>query len=71
VQVVTREFNALCFGMAVTELMNPTQLEPDPQRAWRAAFDTLISGFRAPELPRARELDPAPMNRADSPSAAG
>jgi AcrR family transcriptional regulator len=48
VPAATREFNAMCFGMAVTELMNPTQLGPDPQQAWRAAFETLISGFRAP-----------------------
>ena len=53
VQEATCEFNALCFGMAVTELLNPTQLQPDPQRAWRAAFDTLISGFRAPVAHRA------------------
>jgi len=48
VHEATSEFNALCFGMAVTELLNPTRLRPDPERAWRAAFDTLISGFRAP-----------------------
>jgi hypothetical protein len=48
VQAATREFNAMCFGMAVTELLNPTQLGPDPQRAWCAAFQTLINGFRAP-----------------------
>jgi hypothetical protein len=48
VQEATRQFNALCFGMAVTELLNPSPLQPDPRRAWRAAFDTLISGFRAP-----------------------
>jgi AcrR family transcriptional regulator len=47
-QVATREFNAMCFGMAVTELLNPTQLGSDPQRAWRAAFETLINGFRTP-----------------------
>ena len=41
-------FNALCFGLAVTELLNPTLLEPDPERAWRAAFGTLLSGFRTP-----------------------
>ena len=46
VQVATREFNAMCFGMAVTELLNPAQLGPDPERAWRAAFETLINGFR-------------------------
>jgi len=54
VQDATVEFNALCFGMAVTELLNPSQLRPNPQRAWRAAFDTLISGFRAPAPQRAR-----------------
>jgi len=30
VQTATREFNAMCFGMAVTELMIPTQLGADP-----------------------------------------
>ena len=54
VQDATVEFNALCFGMAVTELLNPSRLRPNPQRAWRAAFDTLISGFRAPAPQRAR-----------------
>jgi AcrR family transcriptional regulator len=54
VQAATREFNAMCFGMAVTELLNPTQLGPDPQRAWCAAFQTLINGFRAPALLRRR-----------------
>ena len=51
VEEATREFNALCFGMAVTELLNPTQLQPDPRGAWHAAFDTLLSGFRTP-VPR-------------------
>jgi hypothetical protein len=46
VQDATREFNALCFGMAVTELLSPEQLQPDPERAWRAAFGTLMSGFQ-------------------------
>src|SRR6185312_12784396 len=48
VQAATREFNAMCFGMAVTELLNPAQLGPDPERAWRAAVETLINGFRTP-----------------------
>src|SRR5262249_56373941 len=30
VQAATREFHAMCFGMAVTELLNPTQLGPHP-----------------------------------------
>ena len=47
VQAATREFNAMCFGMAVTELLNPSQLGPDPQRAWCAAIQTLINGFRS------------------------
>jgi len=54
VQSATAEFNAMCFGMAVTELVNPSQLSPDPPRAWRAAFETLIAGFRAPVSRRAR-----------------
>jgi hypothetical protein len=53
VQEATREFNALCFGMAVAELLNPAQLEPDPPSAWRAALHTLVSGFRAPAHHRA------------------
>jgi len=50
----TAEFNAMCFGMALTELVNPSQLSPDPKRAWRAAFETLIAGFRTPVARRAR-----------------
>jgi hypothetical protein len=38
--VATVEFNAMCFGMAVTELLNASQLPPDPTRAWRAALET-------------------------------
>jgi AcrR family transcriptional regulator len=48
VQAATREFNAMCFGMAVTELLNPEHLGARPERAWRDAFETLISGFRTP-----------------------
>jgi AcrR family transcriptional regulator len=48
VQVATCEFNAMCFGMSVMELLNPERLGPDPKRAWCAAFQTLISGFLAP-----------------------
>jgi AcrR family transcriptional regulator len=50
----TREFNAMCFGMAVTELLNPGQLGPDPQQAWRAAFETQMDGFRTPVSRRRR-----------------
>jgi AcrR family transcriptional regulator len=48
----TAEFNAMCFGMAVTELLNPSRLSPDPERAWRAAFETLMAGFRTPATPK-------------------
>ena len=48
VQTATSEFNAMCSGMSVMELLSPERLGPDPQRAWRAAFQTLISGFLAP-----------------------
>jgi hypothetical protein len=40
--------------MAVTELLNPSQLGTNPERAWRAAFTTLIAGFRAPVSRQAR-----------------
>ena len=54
VEEATREFNALCFGMAVTELMDPSRLRPDPESVWHAAFETLTSGFRAPAAHLAR-----------------
>ena len=54
VQSATAEFNAMCFGMAVTELFSPLQLAPDPRRAWRAAFETLIAGFRTPAARHSR-----------------
>lgn len=52
VLAATREFNAMCFGMAVMELLNPSRLGSDPKRAWRAAFSTLISSFRKPATRR-------------------
>jgi AcrR family transcriptional regulator len=52
VPAATVEFNALCVGMAVTELLNPTQLGTDPERAWRDAFETLINGFGVPRTRR-------------------
>src|SRR5689334_5780673 len=51
----TREFNAMCFGMAVSESLNPLQFEPNPERAWRDAFETLIAGFRTPVSRRRSE----------------
>jgi AcrR family transcriptional regulator len=41
------QFNALCEGIAWTELRgNP--LTPDPERFWRNAFHALTTGFAAP-----------------------
>jgi AcrR family transcriptional regulator len=54
VPAATVEFNALCIGMAVSELLNPGQLGTDPQRAWREAFATLINGFGVPRARRRR-----------------
>src|SRR5262245_46558682 len=47
VSAATVEFNAVCVGMAVTELLNPALLGAHPERAWRAAFETLINGLEA------------------------
>jgi AcrR family transcriptional regulator len=44
----TTQFNAMCQGLATTELRNPDLLGPSPERAWRAAFETLLGGFRLP-----------------------
>jgi AcrR family transcriptional regulator len=46
-------FNALCEGMATTELRTPRLLAPDPEQAWRDAFSTLLAGFAAPLNARA------------------
>jgi AcrR family transcriptional regulator len=55
----TTQFNAMCQGLATTELRAPDRLGPNPERAWRAAFETLFSGFQCPvarrEVPRSRE----------------
>jgi AcrR family transcriptional regulator len=45
VVVATAQFNALCQGMAATELRNPAFLGPDPAAAWESAFAALLSGF--------------------------
>lgn len=41
-------FNALCEGMATSELRTERLLGPDPAQAWRQAFTTLIAGFATP-----------------------
>jgi hypothetical protein len=52
VDTATIEFNAMCQGLATTELVNPLLLEGDPEGVWRAAFETLLHGFRTPLEPR-------------------
>jgi AcrR family transcriptional regulator len=46
VEPATRQFNAMCIGMAVTELLNSSRLGTDPDDAWRGAFATLMNGLR-------------------------
>ena len=41
-------FNALCEGMATTELRIKGLLGPDSEAAWRNAFTALIAGLTAP-----------------------
>ena len=47
-------FNALCEGMATTELRIKQLLGPDPEAAWRDAFAALVAGFATatPRPPR-------------------
>jgi AcrR family transcriptional regulator len=52
VAVATTEFNAMCQGLATTELRSPYLLGADPEHAWRDAFETLVSGFRGPVAQR-------------------
>lgn len=51
VDEATTQFNAMCLGLATTELRNPDRLGPNPERAWRAALETLLSGFQSPAAP--------------------
>jgi AcrR family transcriptional regulator len=41
-------FNALCEGMATTELRVTGLLGPDPEESWREAFRALVAGFATP-----------------------
>lgn len=41
-------FNALCEGMATSELRMRDRLGPDPEAVWRQAFSVLIAGFATP-----------------------
>jgi AcrR family transcriptional regulator len=46
-------FNALCEGMATTELRTPRLLGSDREQAWRDAFSALLAGLAAPVTERA------------------
>jgi AcrR family transcriptional regulator len=48
VMTAVTAFNALCQGMAITELRNPEMMTPDAEYAWRDAFASLLNGFRVP-----------------------
>ena len=48
VDAATLEFNAMCQGLAASELHNSSLFGSDPTGVWRAAFETLIHGFRTP-----------------------
>ena len=45
-------FNALCEGMATTELRIKGLLGPNPEHAWRQAFTALVAGLNGPSTPR-------------------
>jgi AcrR family transcriptional regulator len=48
VALTTAQFNAMCQGMAATELRNAAFLGRNPTRAWRSAFEALVNGFAIP-----------------------
>ena len=48
VALATAQFNALCQGMAATELRNPLFLGRSPRKAWRSAVEALVNGFATP-----------------------
>lgn len=50
------EFHALCEGLASVELRGST-FEPDPERVWRRAFETLVRGYGVSEEPAALPAD--------------
>ncbi len=47
-------FNALCEGMATTELRTRGLLGTDPEAAWREGFSALLAGFATPPPPAKR-----------------
>jgi AcrR family transcriptional regulator len=47
-------FNALCEGMATSELRTTRLLGDEPEAAWRRAFSALLAGFASPPPPTSR-----------------
>jgi AcrR family transcriptional regulator len=48
VTIATAQFNALCQGMAATELRNAAFLGRYPKKSWQSAFEALVNGFATP-----------------------
>jgi AcrR family transcriptional regulator len=44
----TRQFHALCEGLATIELRNPSLIGDHPEQAWRRSIATLLSGLGTP-----------------------
>jgi AcrR family transcriptional regulator len=44
----TRQFHAMCEGLATIELRNPAVLGDDPEQAWRDSISTLLNGLATP-----------------------
>jgi AcrR family transcriptional regulator len=44
----TRQFDALCEGLATIELRNPAILGGDAEQAWRHAIATMLAGMATP-----------------------
>ena len=48
VTIATAQFNAMCQGMATTELRNGAFLGRYPKQSWQSAFEALVNGFATP-----------------------
>jgi AcrR family transcriptional regulator len=59
-QACAAVFNALCEGMATSELRTSRLLGDDPEAAWRQAFSALLTGFASPPPPTSSGSGPRP-----------
>src|SRR5262245_39892512 len=50
----TRQFHALCEGLAAIELRNPAVLGDETEQAWRDSITTLLNGLAVPVTPTER-----------------